>query len=259
MDCPASLVLPANHDVVYVSDATQKFVTIQGKKVECWVALSPGARNSEPKAFVLFFVGKGDRADRWVGAVANAWTDKPVEVWGMNYPGSGSSDDGSPRLGMVGPDALGVFDHVQSIAAGRPIFIHAGSFGTATALCVAARRPVSGMVLQNPPPLRQLILGRYGWWNLWLIAGPVALSIPSDLDSIANAERTHTNAIFILAGRDSLVLPEYQQKVVQAYGGEKKLVQMPWADHNDALTAEAAGEFARDLDWLWAAAMPRAH
>jgi len=87
----------------------------------------------------------------------------------------------------------------------------------------------------------------------------VALSIPSDLDSIANAERTHTNAIFILAGRDSLVLPEYQQKVVQAYGGEKKLVQMPWADHNDALTAEAAGEFARDLDWLWAAAMPRAH
>jgi hypothetical protein len=255
LGCPASLVLPANHDVVHAFNAEQKILMIQGKTVECWIARSPGARASDAKAYVLFFVGKGDRADRWVGAVANAWADKPVEVWGMNYPGSGASADGWPRLGLVAPDAVGVFDQIQSLAAGRPIFIHAGSFGTATALCVAARRPVSGMVLQNPPPLRQLILGRYGWWNLWLIAGPVALSVPSELDSLANAAHTKSNAIFILAGRDSLVPSEYQQKVVQAYAGEKRLVQMPWADNDSALTAEAASEFAKDLSWRWDAAM----
>jgi len=43
------------------------------------------------------------------------------------------------------------------------------------ALSVAARRPVAGLVLQNPPPLRQLIMGHYGWWNLWLVAGAVVL------------------------------------------------------------------------------------
>ena len=49
---------------------------------------------------------------------------------------------------------------------------------------VAANRPVAAIVLQNPPPLRQLILGHYGWWNLWLIATPVALGVPSELDSL---------------------------------------------------------------------------
>ena len=31
-----------------------------------------------------------------------------------------------------------------------------------------------------------MILRRFGWWNLWLLAGPVALQIPMDLDSIAD-------------------------------------------------------------------------
>jgi hypothetical protein len=29
-----------------------------------------------------------------------------------------------------------------------------------------------------------MILRRFGWWDLWLLAGPVALQIPKDLDSI---------------------------------------------------------------------------
>jgi len=30
------------------------------------------------------------------------------------------------------------------------------------------------LILTNPPPLRQLIMGHYGWWNLWLAAAPQA-------------------------------------------------------------------------------------
>jgi hypothetical protein len=40
---------------------------------------------------------------------------------------------------------------------------------------VAANRPCAGLVLTNPPPLRNMILQRFGWWNLWLLATPVAL------------------------------------------------------------------------------------
>lgn len=252
--CPSAYLLPPNHEKVDTPDAVRRVVSVEGRNVECWVARSPGAHATEPRALVLFFVGKGDRADRWVNAVAGGWADKPVEVWGMNYPGSGGSE-GAADPAKVGPDALGVYDAMVSAAGGRPIFIHAGSFGTAAALCVGARRPtVAGLVLQNPPPLRQLILGRYGWWNLWLFAGPVAMQVPEDLDSIENARRAKSRAVFILAGHDNVVPAEYQRKVVDAYAGEKQVVEMPWAGHDDPLPKEAAEAFARDLEWLWRSA-----
>jgi uncharacterized protein len=250
--CPGSLVLPANHEVVtHDEGARQQVLTVNNKKIDCWVAHSPGAQTAEPQGYVLFFVGKGERTEKWITAVAGAWKEKPVEVWGMNYPGSGQSTDGTPRLKTAADEALNLFDHVNALAKGRPIFIHAASFGTAMALSVSARRPVAGMVLQNPPPLKQLILGRYGWWNLWLIAGPVAMEIPGEFDSLENARNTHARAIFLLSDGDSLVPAEYQKKVVAAYAGEKRVISMPGAGHDAPLTKEAAEAFARDLAWVW--------
>src|SRR2546429_8018272 len=65
----------------------------------------------------------------------------------------------------------------------------------------AARRRVGGLFLKNPPPLREMILRRFGWWNLWLLAGPVAVAISRGLDSIANAKGIQGAAIFFLGGR----------------------------------------------------------
>jgi uncharacterized protein len=247
------LVLPANHERINPGVAQRCIVRIQHRNVEYWVMRSPGAEEREPEAFVLFFVGKGDRADRWIGAVARAWGSRPVELWGMNYPDSGGSD-GPACLACVCPDALGIFDQMTKVAGPRPIFLQAGSFGTAAALCVAARRPVAGLELQNPPPLRQLIMGRYGWWNLWLLARAVAAQIPPDLDSISNAAHCTTPAIFVLSDEDEVVPPPYHDLVVNAYAGPRRVIHMPGAKHNDPLTREAAREVADDLDWLWGTA-----
>lgn len=244
------LVLPANHESIDPSGAQRHIVRIHNRNVEYWVMRSPGAKDREPAAFVLFFVGTGDRADRWIGAVAKAWSSRPVELWGMNYPDSGGSD-GPACLACVCPDALGIFDRLRQTAGARPVFIQAGSFGTAAALCVAARRRVDGLELQNPPSLRQLILGRYGWWNLWLLAGAVAAHIPPDLDSIANAAHCKAPAIFVLSDEDDVVSPPYHDLVVNAYAGPKRVIHMPGAKHNDPLTREAARELADDLNWVW--------
>jgi len=253
--CAGPLVLPANRDPIGHHDgARQQVLNFHDKKIDCWTARPPGAAETEPRAYVLFFVGKGDRADRWITAVAGAWRNKPVEVWGLNYPGSGESTDGTPRLKTAADEALFLFDHVNALARGKPVFVHAGSFGTAIGLCVSAARPVAGMVLQNPPPLKQLIMGNYGWWNLWLIAGPVAMQIPQELDSIENARKSKAPAVFVLAGRDTLVTPEYQRKVVDAYAGQKQVISMPAAEHNDPLTREASEQFEKDLNWLWTSA-----
>ena len=248
--CADNLVLWANHESIDPGKARRKVIRVDGRDVECWIIRSPGATDREPQAFVLYFVGKGDRADRWIGAVANAWGERPVELWGMNYPGSGGSE-GPPRLAAVGPDALATYDALKQVAGSRPIFVHAGSFGTTAALCVAARRPMDGLFLQNPAPLRQLILGYYGWWNLWLIAGPVAMQLPADLDAVENAAHSKAPAVFVMAGADQVIPPPYHRLVSDAYAGPKRIIDNPGARHDDPLTREAARQFHDGVDWIW--------
>jgi pimeloyl-ACP methyl ester carboxylesterase len=244
------IILGENHKPVDAHGARRGILHVQGRNIECWTARSAAARSSEPVALVLYFVGRGDRADRWTAAVAGAWDKLPVEVWGVNYPASGGSD-GPPSLVRVGENAVAAFDEVRHRFGSRPIFVEGGSFGTTAALCVAARRPVAGVVLQNPPPLRQLILGHYGWWNLWLVAGPVALQIPHNLDSVDNAAHSRAPAVFILADGDEMIPPAYHEKIVSAYAGDKRIIHIPGARHADGLPREAAEQLAQDRQWLW--------
>jgi pimeloyl-ACP methyl ester carboxylesterase len=184
--------------------------------------------------------------------VAEGYGDRPVEVWSVNYPGYGGSA-GPARLASIGPAALAAYDELARRAAGRPVIVGGQSLGTAAALHVAANRPgVAGMVLYNPPPLRRLVLQRHGWWNLWLAAVPVALSIPDALDSIGNAKRSTASAVFVLAGADGVVPPKYQRMVVDAYAGEKRVVRAPGAGHNDPLEGAALAEYEAAVDWMWA-------
>ena len=173
----------------------------------------------------------------------------------MNYPGFGGSS-GPARLATVGPAALAACDAIKRVAGERPVVIFGASFGTTAALHVAAERPgaVAGLVLHNPPAIREMILGRFGWWNLWLLAGPVALGVPTTLDSVANARRVHVPAIFLLAEKDGFVLPKYQRLVASAYAGPKEVIVLPGADHNSPVGGSALAELHAALDRL----LPRA-
>jgi hypothetical protein len=242
-------VLGSNHETLDPGIARPHFRNVNGRQVECWVARSAAAAKREAEGHVLFFVGQGDRADRHVADEAYSW-DKPVEIWGMNYPGSGGSQ-GPAHIALVGPSALAVYDAVKQMAGNRPIFVEGWSLGTTVALCVAAARPVDGVILINPPPLRQLIVGEYGWWNFGLISSYIAGEVPADLDSVANAARATAPAVLLSAGNDETVPPKYQRMVIGAYAGPKRIIEMPGRGHEDELTTEAAGKLAAGKDWLW--------
>ena len=225
-----------------------------GREVEVWTARSAGAvRAGEPPAFVLTFPGNADRAERLAYYVAGEWGDRPVEVWAVNYPGYGGSA-GAARLKDIGPAALAAYDALAARAGGRPIFVDAQSIGTTAALHVAASRPVAGCVLKNPPALRQLILGEFGWWNLWLLAAPVACTIPSDLDSLANARRVTAPAVIVSAERDEVVPRKYHQRVADAYAGQKRVISLTGAYHNDPIEGGALPTYEAAVDWLWESA-----
>lgn len=184
------------------------------------------------------------------GFIAKEWGDRPAEVWAVNYPGCGGSP-GPARMKSIPPTALAAFDALNQRANGRPILVTGQSLGTTAALHVAANRPVAGLILWSPPPLRNMLLLRHGWWNLWLLAVPVALAVPPELDSPRNAALARVPAVMVATGADSVVPLEYQNKVFGAYAGEKRFVRLPNSQHNPTLEGASISEYDDALQWLW--------
>lgn len=253
---PDRLILFPSREPVTTYGAVRRALPFRGGELEVWVARSSqspfhqepgeprvrGARASKPPDYyVLRFYGNADRADPNVVLDAGEWPVGTAEVWGVNYPGYGGST-GPARLESIGPAALLAFDALQKEAAGKPIVVYGTSLGTTAALCVAANRPVAGAILQNPPPIKQIILRQFGWWNLWVIAGPLSWRIPAALDSVANAKAARVPAVFLLAEKDDIVAPKYQQLVVGAYAGPKQTVTQIGARHNEMLDPVTTGK-----------------
>ena len=247
---PDHLILFPTTGPIDTHGAARKTILFENGQLELWTAKSQLAqKKAHPDVYALRFYGNADRADRWVSAEADSWNERAVEVWGMNYPGFGGST-GPAKLARIGPAALTAFDALQSEAGEQPIVLFGASLGTTAALHVAARRTVAGLILHNPPALRQMILHQFGWWNLWLLAGPLSLQIPKELDSVANSKTIHAPAIFLLAEKDEVVAPRYQHLVVNAYAGEKRIIALRGADHNTPMEGAAVADLHNALDWL---------
>jgi pimeloyl-ACP methyl ester carboxylesterase len=150
-----------------------------------------------------------------------------------------------------------VYDHLRQVAGDKPILVTGNSIGTTCALYLAARRPMAGLLLRNPPPLKQLIIGEYGWWNLSLGARVVAAGVPRELDSIANAARAKVPAVILTSGKDHVVPPAYQQRIIDAYAGAKRIVRDAEADHSTPLSPEIERDYLAALEWLEREALGR--
>ena len=247
---PDHLILFPTRAPIEAGGAVRKTVSFENGELEIWTAQSRRAQQrGRVDVFMLRFYGNADRADRWAALEAEMWSDHSIEIWGVNYPGFGGST-GPARLVRIGPAAVAAFDELKRHAGERPIVAYGASIGATAALHVAAQRPVGGLILHNPPPLREMILRQFGWWNLWLLAGPVALQIPPDLDSIGNARASRAPAIFLLADKDEIVAPRFHRLAFDAYDGEKRLIALRGAYHNDPIQGAALADLNYALGWL---------
>jgi hypothetical protein len=249
---PDHLILFPTKAPINAGGAVRKTLPFQNGELEVWTAKSRRAQQQgRADIFILRFYGNADRADRWAALECEMWNDRAVEIWGMNYPGFGGST-GPVRLSRIGPAALAAFDQLKQYAADRPIVPFGASIGATAALHVAAHRPVAGLILHNPVPLREMILRRFGWWNLWLLAGPIAWQLPRDLDSITNATAVRVPGIFLLSERDEVVPSRYHKLVADAYAGEKRVVELHGAYHNDPIEGAALADLNAAFGWLLA-------
>lgn len=248
------LVLCPSRQPIDAPQKSRRSVACGGRKLEVWIERTTGSASECDAAdvFVLKFNGTGGRAERATVHPLEVWDGVAGEVWSPNPPGYGGSE-GRASLQSLAAAARTVFEELLSVAGNRPILVTGNSLGTVTALHVAAYFAdvpnLAGLVLRNPPPLKELIRGKFGWRTLGLAHG-VAKRIPPELDSVANAARIRVPCVIHCAGRDRIVPPRYQRLVIDAYAGPKQIVTVADADHVFTLSPDEAEEYARALRWL---------
>jgi hypothetical protein len=246
-------VLSPSRDELFPYGKTRQVVAWDAGEIEVWSERTTGdaADNGldldgrrEPTCFVLKFHGKAARAERSCLDPLDQWADVPGEIWSVNPPGYGGSS-GRASLRWLAPAAEAVFENLVEVADGRPIFIAANS--------LAARYgdsgAVAGLILRNPPPLRELITGKYAWRSLGL-SRYVAREVPGELDAVANAAAAGVPAVFLMSGLDTMVPPKYQRLIFRAYAGPKRRVILPKAGHNVRFSRHERHEYALALHWL---------
>ena len=62
-------------------------------------------------------------------------------------------------------------------------------------------------------------------------------------------------AVFLTGDADALVPPKYQQLVIDACAGPKRVIRMPGTTHWQPVTGQAESQLAREIDRLWDTAL----
>ena len=230
---PVTSVSPAER--VTIGDADGDIETIRFRNM---------GHQKPVEAIILRFYGNADQASHSVAKEAREFEPWSLEIWGVNYPGFGHSG-GSASLAGVIRAAEVAYREAQKRSV--PIYVIGTSMGTTAALYLTANREIAGAFLINPPPLREVILGDYGWWNLWLLAGPISWGVPRKLGSIRNAERTYCPVVLMTSEKDSIVPPPYQDMIFASIAGPKVRVIAKGVGHNDAPPMAAKEEALQAL------------
>ncbi len=243
------LILRPTRHALDTQGKLRRVVTFCGGTFELWNPRGREHAPGEADLYILKFGGTGSRAERATEHPAEAWEDLQAEVWAVNPPGYGGSP-GAATLSCLATMAEAAYLDVQSRAGDRPILVTGNSLGTAMALYVASRHQVDGLILRNPPPLRQMIVRRYGWWNGYLGAALIAWQTPRELDSVGNAARCGAPAVFLASRRDRVVPLRFQRLIHSVYASEKRILELADADHADPLQSHELEQYRELLGWL---------
>jgi pimeloyl-ACP methyl ester carboxylesterase len=246
------LILKPSTYPIPTDDKARRVVRWDGEEIEVWtqrVGATSRGSDGETDVFVLKFPGTAGRAERATEHPAECWEDCRTELWTVNPLGYGGST-GRASLRQVAPTARAVWTQLNRHAGGRPILVTGNSLGSLSALYLAAHFDVDGVLLRNPPPLRQLIVGRHGWWTLGVGAWALARQVPDELCAIRNAAAATAPALFLMSGKDRLVHPRYQRRIMDKYAGEHRVLVLSDADHASPLDEGQQRQYGQRLQWL---------
>src|ERR1051326_6227267 len=111
---PDQLILFPSTQPIDAHGAARETIGFHNGELEIWKARSRLAKQrSQVDACILRFYGNADRAERWVAMDADAFGERAIELWGVNYPGFGGSS-GPARLSRMGEAGVAAFDALKT-------------------------------------------------------------------------------------------------------------------------------------------------
>jgi pimeloyl-ACP methyl ester carboxylesterase len=179
--------------------------------------------NAEEASWLL---EEGERPQNW------AWL-------AVNYRGYGWSE-GSPGEQAMAADARRIYDWTRLRSDIEPsrIVAFGRSLGSGVAVRLASERPLAGVVLATPFDSLESVAKRH------YPLAPVSLMLRHRFDSLALAPRIGVPMLCIVAERDSIIPAEHARRLFAAWQGDKRLVSIANADHNDV---SASAAFWREI------------
>lgn len=223
-----------------------------------------------PDVLVLKFPGTAGRAERstaapadWLTTPTKTWSvaasaTKPptTEVWTWNPPGYGKSPGKACLSGYVPAAERFARLVVQSRAReDSMVWLVGNSLGCLPALALGSRPTWSdghhvGLWLRNPPDLATVVrrIARRWYAERWMTR--VTDRLPAELRSLETASECRFPAVFLMSELDTLVPPDVQKTVQDAYAGDKKVVPLPGIGHDGLLDDRHLDNVAAAAAWL---------
>jgi len=192
----------------------------EGVHVRGWLV-----RAAQPRAPLVLYYGGNAEELSW--QMTEPW---PAD-WALalvNYRGYGESD-GRPSEAALFGDALAVFDALvrrPDVDPARVVLV-GRSLGSGVATYVAAERPVAAVVLISPYDSMAAVGQRHYPWL------PVGWLLKHPFDSASRAPGIRVPLLALAGARDGIIPPAHSRKLVAAWGGPKRLIELPEAGHND--------------------------
>lgn len=218
--------------------------------LEVWVHRVGLDPRGAPDLYLLEFPGTASRAEHRTDFVEECWLQGCVEIWAVNPPGYGNSS-GTASLKKLSAMAAHALQEVRQVAGDTPVVAAGGSLGSVSALYLAAHHKVEGVMVQNPPALREVILAQSGWWHFDWASRMIAAQIPRELDSLVNARRATVPAVFVTAQQDRIVPARIQRQIIDVYNGPLKVFSLPGAGHDTPLTENDLEQLRPLASWLY--------
>ncbi|MCY4453891.1 MAG: alpha/beta hydrolase [Immundisolibacterales bacterium] len=187
--------------------------------------LRHGAQDEAARAgLVIYF---GGNAEEVSGQILDAKALAPWSLAAFNYRGYGLSE-GRPGEAALVADALLAYDRLAArgdVDSDR-IVVFGRSLGGGVAVQLAAARPVRGVVLVSPFDSLTSV-GRRHYPFV-----PVSLLLRHPFDSLAYAASIEAPLLAIAGDRDRIIPAIHSRRLLDAWGGPKRWVLVPGADHN---------------------------
>jgi len=180
---------------------------------------------SKPAPLLIYYGGNAEEVSQML-SVRDEFSDFALLL--MNYRAYGLSD-GKPGEQALFSDALTLFDQFSNRDDINTdcIVLMGRSLGSTIAVYVASNRPVTSVMLITP--IDSVVnVAKYHYPYV-----PVSMLLKYRFDALSLAPRIKVPLLAVIAADDEIVPNENSMRLVNQWGGPKKVVTIAGKGHND--------------------------